>query len=198
MSAELQRVIYLHGFNSSPASHKARLFAAYCHAQGVHDVQVPALSYDPARALRTMEDCIAEVEGRVALLVGSSLGGYYATYLAERHGLKAALVNPAVAPCRHLPRTILGRQKNYYTQEEYDFTEEHVAFLRTLEVARIGDPSRYLLLVQTGDETLDYRLAVQFYAGCRQVVQEGGSHSFDNFADVLPMILQFAGFGTNP
>ena len=191
-----QRVIYLHGFNSSPDSQKARLFTEYCHAQGLRDVLVPALSHDPARAIRTLKDCIDDDGACVALLVGSSLGGYYATYLAERHGLKAVLINPAVAPSDHLPSEIIGRHRNQYTQEEYDFTQEHVAFLRTLNVERISDPARYLLLVQTGDETLDYRLAVKLYAGCRQVVQEGGSHSFENFASVLPMILQFAGFAT--
>jgi predicted esterase YcpF (UPF0227 family) len=193
-----QRVIYLHGFNSSPDSHKARLFAAYCHDQGVHDVLVPALSHDPARALRTLEDCIGGDGASVALLVGSSLGGYYATYLAERHGLKAALINPAVAPCDYLPRAIVGRHRNQYTHEEYEFTLQHVEFLRTLNTREIRDPARYLLLVQTGDETLDYRLAVRLYAGSRQIVQEGGSHSFENFAAVLPLILQFAGFDTTP
>jgi predicted esterase YcpF (UPF0227 family) len=198
VSPARQRVIYLHGFNSSPASEKARLFTDYCHAQGLRDVLVPHLSHDPARALRTIEDCLGENGARVALLVGSSLGGYYATYLAERHGLKAALINPAVAPCEHLPREIIGRHRNQYTHEEYDFTLDHVDFLRTLNVEKISDPARYLLLVQTGDKTLDYRLAVKLYAGCHQVVQEGGSHSFENFADVLPMILQFAGFATQP
>jgi predicted esterase YcpF (UPF0227 family) len=129
----------------------------------------------------------------VALLVGSSLGGYYATYLAERHGLRAALINPAVAPCDNMRSEFIGRHRNYYTQEEYEFTADHVAFLRTLNVERIRDPALYLLLVQTGDEVLDYRLALNLYAGCRQVVQEGGSHSFDNFDAVLPLMLQFAG-----
>jgi predicted esterase YcpF (UPF0227 family) len=198
MSAARQRVIYLHGFNSSPDSLKARLFTDYCHALGVHDVLVPALSHDPERAMHSIDGCIKECTGekgsRVALLVGSSLGGYYATYLAERYGLKAALINPAVAPCEYLPREIIGRHRNPYTHEEYEFTRAHVDFLRTLNVPQIRDPAQYLLLVQTGDKTLDYRLAVNLYAGCRQVVQEGGSHSFENFAAVLPQILQFAGF----
>lgn len=193
MSANRQRVIYLHGFNSSPDSHKARLFASYCHQQGLRDVLVPALSHDPERALRTLEECIGENGATVALLVGSSLGGYYATYLAERHGLKAALINPAVAPCAYLPREFVGRHRNLYTREEYEFTLDHVAFLRRLEVKKIRDPAQYLLLVQTGDATLDYRHAVSLYAGCEQHVQQGGSHSFDNFADVLPLILRFAG-----
>ncbi len=187
-------MIYLHGFNSSPASQKAQQFTDYFRSHGVRDVVVPTLSHDPAVALQTIEACIDDRRENVALLVGSSLGGYYATYIVERYGLKAALINPAVAPCEHLPREIIGRHRNQYTHEEYEFTLEHVAFLRTLEIKKIRDPSRYLLLVQTGDTTLDYRLAVQLYAGCQQVVQEGGSHSFDNFDAVLPRILTFAGF----
>jgi uncharacterized protein len=198
MSTARQRVIYLHGFNSSPDSQKARLFTDYCHAQGLRDVLVPALSHDPARAMRSIEECLGANGANVALLVGSSLGGYYATCLAERHGLKAALINPAVAPCEHLPREIIGRHRNQYTHDEYEFTLEHVDFLRTLNVEQISDPARYLLLVQTGDRTLDYRLAVKLYSGCHQVVQEGGSHSFENFAAVLPTILQFGGFVTRP
>jgi predicted esterase YcpF (UPF0227 family) len=192
MKPARQRVIYLHGFNSSPASQKARLFSDYCHQQGLRDVVVPALSHDPALAMHSIEALMGEQGSDVVLLVGSSLGGYYATHFAERYGLKAALINPAVAPCDNLPGTIIGKHRNQYTHEEYEFTLEHVAFLRTLEVKKIREPSRYLLLVQTGDATLDYRLAVQLYAGCEQVVQQGGSHSFDNFDAVLPHILRFA------
>jgi predicted esterase YcpF (UPF0227 family) len=193
MSSARQRVVYLHGFNSSPASHKARLFTDYCRSKGVHDLVAPALSHDPARAMQTIYECIGDTGADVALMVGSSLGGYYATFLAERHGFKAALINPAVAPCDNMQREFIGRHRNYYTQEEYEFTAEHFAFLRTLNVERIRDPALYLLLVQAGDEVLDYRLAVKLYAGCRQVVQQGGSHGFDNFEAVLPLILQFAG-----
>lgn len=193
MSAERQRVVYLHGFNSSPDSQKARLFTTYCRDHGVHDVVVPALSHDPARALQTLAACVGTEGEHVALLVGSSLGAYYATYLAERYGLKAALINPAVAPCDTLGREFVGKHRNSYTHEEYEFTQEHVEFLRTLNVDKISDPARYLLLVQTGDEVLDYRLAVKLYAGCRQIVQQGGNHAFENFAAVLPLILQFAG-----
>ena len=196
MKVKRQRVIYIHGFNSSPDSKKARLFATYCHAHGILDVVIPALSHDPARAMQTLEDWVGPGGARTALLVGSSLGGYYATYLGERYGLKVALINPAVAPFEHLPHDILGKHRNYYTDEEYEFTQEHVAFLRTLKVERIRNPALYLLLVQTGDEVLDYRLAVKLYAGCRQIVQDGGSHSFDNFEAELPLILQFAGLAT--
>jgi predicted esterase YcpF (UPF0227 family) len=193
VKVDRQRVIYLHGFNSSPASQKAQQFSEYFRAHAGCEVLVPELSHDPAVALQTIEACIDARGDDVALLVGSSLGGYYATYCVERHGMKAALINPAVAPCDHLPAEIIGKHRNLYTHAEYEFTREHVAFLRTLDTKKIRDPYRYLLLVQTGDTTLNYRLAVQLYAGCQQVVQEGGSHSFENFGAVLPRILQFSG-----
>jgi uncharacterized protein len=186
------RVIYLHGFNSSPASQKARSFTAYCHDHGVTDVVVPALSHDPGKALAAIAASIGNDPESVALLVGSSLGGYYATWFTERTGIKAALINPAVRPCDNLPRSIIGQHRNQYTGAEYDFTEQHVEFLRSLQLEQLRDPSRYLLLVQTGDETLDYRLAVEYYAGAEQIVQPGGSHAFQDFDAVLPRILQFA------
>ncbi|HTQ99143.1 MAG TPA: YqiA/YcfP family alpha/beta fold hydrolase [Candidatus Acidoferrum sp.] len=189
---ELQpRVVYLHGFNSSPASLKAKLVADHCKALRIEAV-VPQLSYDPVLAMNAAQSCIMERE-LPALLIGSSLGGYYATWLAEKFGIKAALVNPAVSPCDHLHADFLGKRRNIYTGEEYEFTREHVKALRQYDVKTIRDPSRYLLLVQTGDEVLDYRLAVERYAGCRQIVQQGGNHSFENFAGQLPGIMQFAG-----
>ena len=194
MSTKRQRIFYLHGFNSSPDSQKARLFVDYCHRRGVTDVSVPSLSYAPDRAMSLLEAAIAPNPDEIALLVGSSLGGYYATYLAERYNLKAALINPAVAPSDSLQKNFLGRHKNMYTGEEYEFTRAHVDFLRTLNVEKLRTPANYLLFAQTGDEVLDYRLAVRFYAGSEQVVEEGGNHSFENFSGVLPRILQFAGF----
>ena len=194
MNETRQRVVYLHGFNSSPDSRKACLFVDYCHARGITDVLVPELSHDPALAMQTLTSLVLEEGVDIALLVGSSLGAYYATWLVEHFDLKkAALINPAVAPCDHLDDAFMGRHHNPYTHKEYDFTLAHVNFLRTLNVERIQDPARYLLLLQTGDEVLDYRLALRLYAGAPRIIQQGGSHSFENFAAVLPSILQFAG-----
>ncbi len=187
-------VVYLHGFNSSPDSQKARLFADYCHARGIANVLVPELPYDPALAMQMLENLVLERSRDIALIVGSSLGAYYATSLVERFDLnKAALINPAVAPCDHLGEEFLGRKRNPYTQQEYDFTLAHVEFLRGLNIEQIRNAEKYLLLLQTGDEVLDYRLALRLYAGSRTILQQGGSHSFENFAAVLPSILQFAG-----
>ena len=125
-------------------------------------------------------------------VVGSSLGGYYATHLAEKHGLKAVLINPAVLAPLSLSAYI-GTQTHMYTGEPFDFTAAHIDELRTIEAPAITHPDRYWLLVETGDEVLDYRHAVARYAGCRQTVLEGGDHSFTKWDDYLDPIIRFAG-----
>jgi predicted esterase YcpF (UPF0227 family) len=132
--------------------------------------------------------------GPSTCLVGSSLGGFYATYLAEKHGARAVLINPAIEPHIGL-RTYLGPQKNLYTGEPYELTERHLEAWARLVVPAIR-PQRYLLIVETGDEVLDYRQAVERYAGARQIVVPGGDHSLRSFPDHLPTILQFAGLAT--
>jgi len=129
--------------------------------------------------------------GDTVALVGSSLGGYYATFLAEKHGLRAVLVNPAVVAHISLEKFI-GPQQNLYTGERFDFTRDHIAELRTLEVARLSRPENFWLLVEAGDEVLDYHQAVARYAGARQTVLAGGDHSFTRWADVLDQVIYFA------
>lgn len=143
-----------------------------------------------------LETLIKQASDQVHLLVGSSLGGYYATWLGEKYGCRAALVNPAVSPGKTLGEAFLGPQENLYTGEQYEFTSDHARFLDTLDVNLLQHPENYLLLVQTGDEVLDYRHAVSHYAGSVQVVQEGGSHRFENFACMIPAIMEFADTGT--
>lgn len=183
-------LIYIHGFNSSPASHKAQLLKARLEALGRgKEFAAPALPHSPAQAAALLDALAARHPG--AALVGSSLGGYYATVLAEKHDLKAVLLNPAVRPYELLA-PLVGRQKNFHTAEEYDFTTQHVAELRSLEVERLA-PARYLLLVATGDEVLDYRSAVERYRGCRQIVINGGDHGLSDFTDYLDTVLEFCG-----
>jgi predicted esterase YcpF (UPF0227 family) len=184
-------IIYLHGFNSAPQSHKAQVMQRYMEAHGLGKRFVcPKLPHRPDAAIAVVEHEIERHSARVTL-VGSSLGGFYATHLAEAHGLRAVLLNPAVRPSRDL-EGYLGTQRNLYTGEEYELTREHVAAWRRLDVAAIH-PERYLLIVETGDEVLDYREAVARYAGARQVVIEGGDHTLKSFPDHLPLILEFAG-----
>lgn len=183
-------LIYIHGFNSSPASSKAGVIRRELERRGRgEEFLAPALPHSPAAAAVLLEQLV--LAHRDAGLIGSSLGGFYATWLAETCGARAVLVNPAVRPYELLAGSV-GRQKNFHTGEEYDFTVQHIAELRALEVAAIT-PARYLLLVETGDEVLDYRHAVARYAGCQQIVIEGGDHGFSDFADYLDIVLKFCG-----
>lgn len=185
-------ILYIHGLNSSPASTKAsQLIRAVQHADLSAQLRVPALHHHPRQAIEQLQAAIAEL-GR-PLLVGSSLGGYYATYLAEQHGLDALLINPAVTPHKRFDGH-LGPQTNHYTGETWQLTHDHVQALAELEVAPPRDPQRYHVWLQTADETLDYRHAQAYYAGCTLDIREGGDHSYQGFAERLPEILSLAGF----
>jgi len=184
-------ILYIHGFNSSPLSTKARQLVAAMQQLGMAEqLRVPALHHHPRQAIAQLEAAIAELGA--PLLVGSSLGGYYATHLAERHGLKALLVNPAVTPHKHFDG-YLGTQRNHYSGETWELTDDHVQALAELEVPAPVDPSRYQVWLQTADETLDYRHAERYYRGCALRIQAGGDHSFQGFAERLPALLAFAG-----
>ncbi len=186
-------ILYIHGFNSAPESKKATQLTSLMQRIGLgNQLRVPALHHHPRHAMAQLQAAINEL-GR-PLLVGSSLGGYYATYLAEQSGLKALLVNPAVSPHRMFDG-YLGTQKNLYSGETWELTHDHVAALAELEVAAPQDPQRFQVWLQTADETLDYRLAEKYYAACALRIQAGGDHSYQGFAAQLPALLSFAGIG---
>ena len=126
------------------------------------------------------------------MLVGSSLGGYYATHLAARHGLKALLINPAVLPHQRFDG-YLGEQTNHYSGETWQLTHDHVEALAELAVPAPQDPAQVQVWLQTADETLDYRAAARYYQACALRIQAGGDHSFQGFARALPALLAFAG-----
>ncbi len=187
-------IVYLHGFRSSPKSSKAQRLRARMAARGLGQAfwceQLPP---SPREAVRLAERQIAAAAAP-ATLVGSSLGGHYATWLAEKHGLRAVVVNPAVVAHLSLAEFV-GPQTNLYSGETFEFRPEYIGELRALEVPRLSRPQDFLLLAETGDEVLDYRQAVAKYAGARQVVLEGGDHSFTRWDDHLDLIIDFAGLG---
>lgn len=184
-------ILYIHGLNSAPSSMKASQLQAVMAQIGLSgQLRVPALHHHPRQAVAQLEADLAEL-GR-PLLVGSSLGGYYATHLAERHGLKALLINPAVNP-HQLFDGYLGTQTNHYTGETWELTHDHVTALAELEVPAPVDAARYQVWLQTGDETLDYRRAERFYRACALRIEAGGDHSFQGFALHLPALLAYAG-----
>jgi uncharacterized protein len=183
-------ILYLHGFNSSPQSHKAQVLGRYLEQRGLGArYACPALPPLASEAVREIERGLPAAEP--LCFVGSSLGGFYATYLAEKHDAKAVLINPAVEPQVGL-RAYLGPQKNLHTGAPYELTAAHLHEWERLVVPRVT-PARYLLLVETGDEVLDYRQALRRYAGCAQVVVQGGDHSLQSFPQHLARIVEFAG-----
>lgn len=185
-------IIYLHGFNSSPQSHKAQVLVRFMDERGLGaHCACPALPPLAGEAIAAIEALMAQHAGARICFLGSSLGGYYATFLAERHGAQAVLVNPAIEPHIGL-RAYLGEQQNLHTGTPYQLTQAHLDDWQSLWVPRIT-PSRYLLIVETGDEVLDYRRAVARYQGAEQLVIAGGDHSLQSFPQHLPRILAFAG-----
>lgn len=184
-------IVYLHGFNSSPQSGKALALGEWMAARGrAGDWWCPQLANSPQQAMREVEAMLPRYAPATLTLVGSSLGGFYATYLAEKLGCKAVLVNPAVR-AHELLRAALGPQTNWHSGEGWTLTEAHLAELAAFHVEKITRPERYLLLAQTGDEVLDYRDAVTHYAGCKQLIEDDGDHGFVDFERHFQTILDF-------
>ena len=193
-------IIYLHGFNSAPQSVKGQLLARTAAALADPPrFHLPLLHHRPAQAIRDVCAWIDREapDGRDLTLIGSSLGGYYATHLAERYGARAVLINPAIRPYDDL-REYLGVQVNLYSGEAFEVVEQHFAELLALKVARVTRPERYFLLVRTGDEVLDWREAVAFYGGARQYVAGGGDHGWTDFGGEWASVLRFAGIPAAP
>jgi predicted esterase YcpF (UPF0227 family) len=191
-------IVYLHGLNSSPQTIKGRLLArAVAQLEPRPAFHLPQLHHEPARAMREVQRWIdaGARDGDALTLIGSSLGGFYATHLAERYGARAVVINPAVRPYASL-ESFLGPQRNLHTGEMYTLTSQHLAQLEALRVARITRPERYFLLVRSGDEVLDWREAVAYYAGAWQYVAGGGDHGWSDFEDEIPSVLRFAGWGS--
>ena len=188
-------LIYLHGFRSSSQGIKATALRAALGVLPPHQrpaLWVPDLPHRPAAAIACVAQHV-EASGDAArtTFVGSSLGGYYATHLAERFGARAVLINPAIHPFDDL-RPYRGMQVNMYSGETFEVSDAYFDELAQLAVARITRPTRYLLLAETGDEVLDYRQALVFYGGAWQHVRGGGDHGYQRFIAQIPVILRFA------
>jgi len=183
-------LVYIHGFNSSPDSDKARQTCDWL-AKNRPDIAFvcPFLSPFPDVAMAQLEALITDLSGTL-YFAGSSMGGFYAIYLAAKYQSRAVLINPAVRPW--LGRDyLLGDQANYHTGEVHRIEQAHLDQLQGFDVDPIAQPADFLVLLQTGDEVLDYRLAEEKYADCQLVVEPGGDHGFVGFADHLPAIIEF-------
>jgi uncharacterized protein len=189
----MHRLIYLHGFRSGPQSIKARQLRAHLAERGrAGDLWCEQLPPSPRQAIRLVESVVQEARsaGERVSLAGSSLGGFYALHLAEKHGLRAALINPAVLAPMALGDYV-GEHTHLYTGETFRFGPDDVDALRALEPQAVTRPERYLVLLETGDEVLDWWQAVLKMRGANMVIHAGGNHSLRSFADELPRLDAF-------
>ncbi len=188
-----QKLLYLHGFNSSPQSHKAQLVTDYFKKKDCLDLLIcPQIPTVPEQAKPFLEQLVEQTLDKHKLsFVGSSLGGYYATYLAEKYSGPAVLINPSVKPYETL-QAYLGENKFYFEDGCWEFEEAHIQQLKDMDVADITQAERYLVLLQTGDETLDYREAELKYKNSHCIIEQGGDHSFTGLERYLDQILNFA------
>ena len=184
--------LYIHGFNSSPESYKAQCFSRFLEQKYPLDEFVcPALSDMPELAIKQLTNLIESLQLKCKIaLLGSSLGGFYATWLAEKYHLKAVLINPAVNP-QELLLDYMGKNTNIYTGEEYQFTHEHIRQLDAVSIKVIDKPENFMVLLQTGDEILDYRLAQTRYQHSHVLIESDGDHSFQNFNRHFQSIYRF-------
>jgi hypothetical protein len=179
----MSKILFLHGFSSCGKGQKSTLLKAYF---GKERVLTPNLPYAPFEVMPFLESIFEEES--VDLIIGSSLGGFYATLLAEKYSMKAVLLNPSTEPYKTL-RIHVGWQQRYCDNEVFEFKPIYIDQLKSLKEHSVH--GKYLVLLQSGDEVLDYRQAQQFYDRHRVVVEYGGNHRFENLADYLCMIKNF-------
>jgi len=179
--------IYIHGFGGSGCGVKAELFRTYFNGMNKPFI-APSLSYIPYLAIRTLEEMI-ESYGNDVNLIGSSLGGFYAIYLAEKYDLKAVLINPSVNPDKTLKK-VLGMAPNFYDESSFEWRESHLEMLKVCKVEPKKQENLFVLL-QKGDELLDYREAVNRLPNARFAIEEGGSHSFENIENYFDDIKEY-------
>ncbi|PIT79767.1 YqiA/YcfP family alpha/beta fold hydrolase [Limnohabitans sp. JirII-31] len=194
MPTPTTHLLYLHGFRSSPQSNKARLMAALM-AERFPQVQwwCPQLPPSPQAAAALIAQGTAHWPADTSAVIGSSLGGFYATWIAAQRGWRAVLLNPAVDPARDLSRYI-GEQTNWHDPaERFFFAPEFVDELRALAVGPLAQPERFMTLIAKGDEVLDWREMTARYAGAQQTVLEGGDHALSDFDQYIPQVLAFLG-----
>ncbi|BDY13185.1 YqiA/YcfP family alpha/beta fold hydrolase [Hydrogenimonas cancrithermarum] len=180
-------IVYIHGFASSGLGAKARLVREHFKSEAI----APSLSYVPDLALDSLKQLIEKSAVHEPVhLIGSSLGGFYAIHLAETYDLKAVLVNPSIEPYNTLAPYV-GTVTNFYDLTTFEWNRRHVESLRRMKIETATNPARFLLMLQTGDETLDYRVAKERLPGAKMIIEEGGSHAFDGFENHFRTIETF-------
>ena len=187
-------LLYLHGFRSSPASTKARMTAAAVAERFPHVTWLcPALPASPKEAMDSVELAIAAWPRESMAIIGSSLGGFYATWLAEKVECKAVLLNPAVHPARDLARHLGDNTVWHDPEQHFVFRESYIQELQALELPRITQPSRFFAVIAKGEEVLDWREMTAHYTGASVKLLAQGDHALTDYVQHLDEVLEFAG-----
>jgi len=187
-------LVYLHGFRSSPRSSKAVMtgegIKALSSDANPIEWYCPQLLASPKESMELVMKHIDQSKWDHMVVIGSSLGGFYTNYLAEKFDCKAVVLNPAVRAARELAPHV-GMMTAYDSDEPFDFRSEYIDELKALQVERISNPERYFLIAAKGDELLDWKEMTEFYEGATQLVLEGSDHGISDYADHLPQVLKF-------
>ena len=195
MTQDILQVVYLHGFRSSPNSSKAKLTGAAIQAKIASGAALqwfcPQLPPSPQSAIDLVLDYLKNVKPAEVVIIGSSLGGFYANWLAEHLDCRAVALNPAVYAARELAPYV-GELTHYDSNEPFDFTAQYIDELKSLQISQITKPERYFLMAAKGDELLDWQEMVHFYANAQQLVLEGSDHGLSEYSLYLPQVLDFA------
>ena len=188
----LTHLLYLHGFRSSPQSTKAQLVAQWlARHQPTLRLWLPQLPFSSLAALSLIQAGVADWPSAEMAVVGSSLGGFYATVLAEQRGCRAVVLNPAIHPERDLARHI-GHQTHWHDPASaFDFLPQHVEELAAMQAPRLADPRRYAAVIAKGDELLDWREMTARYQGAQLRLLEGSDHALSDFEDHLSFVMNF-------
>ncbi len=186
-------ILYLHGFQSSALSIKGQQLLAYCQMNTQHTVHLPDLNMSPLDVMKTLSTKIDSLDDVV--LIGSSLGGFYATQLVAKYGVPAVLINPAMRPWQ-LFRTLFGMDHvPLQVTESWALDDAQLDHLEAIAVPFVQDADKIMVLLQQGDEVLDYREAERYYSAASHrsliMTEMHGNHAMENFADKIPMILAF-------
>jgi len=193
MPDAVTHLLYLHGFRSSPRSTKARFVEGWMRA---HRPEVrwscPQLPASPRGAIAAIEHAVAGWPHATMAVIGSSLGGFYATVVAERTGCRAVLLNPAVDPARDLSAHI-GRTTSWHEQEPFEFKPAYIDELRALTLPCLTDMARYHAVIAKGDELLSWREMAGRYRGASIDLLEGSDHALGDFAEHWPAVVRFLG-----
>lgn len=187
-------ILYLHGFMSAPESFKAQLLKAALKQKAADcRYYCPQLPIAPAEAVAMASAEIKDIPAEELTVIGSSLGGYYANWIAEQYGCRAVLLNPVIDPWRIKILEDSPDRSDLQVKAWLDFREAYASDLEAIQIGRITRPERYLLVAATGDELLDWHLMQDHYQQARQIIIQGSNHGISDFEQYLPQVLAFCG-----